>query len=80
MYTSLKIRRFQPKNIAYLNAVSKTLNDGPEVWPLLGDRVPALTHEPVDRAWTVVWRLQPAPVCDELHHLLVTSARVRHVP
>ena len=64
----------------YLNAVAQTLNDGSEVGPLLWNGMPALAHETVDGAWTIVRRFESTPVRDELHDFLVTSARVRHVP
>ena len=50
-----------------------------EVWPLLGDGMPALAHETVDRAGAVVGRLEAAAVGHELHDLLVPPAGIRHV-
>jgi hypothetical protein len=63
-----------------LNAVSQSLENGPEVWPLLGNRMPTLTHEAIDRTRTIVWRLETTSVGDELHHFLVATSRIRHVP
>ena len=67
-------------SLGYLNAIAKALNDGPEVGPLLWNGMPALAHEAIDRAWTIVRGFESTPVGDELHDLLVTPARVRHVP
>ena len=67
-------------SLGYLNAIAKALNDGPEVGPLLWNGMPALAHEAIDRAWTIVRGFESTPVGDELHDLLVTPAWVRHVP
>lgn len=63
----------------YLHAIADSLQNGPEVGSLLGDRVPALRHERVNRARTVERGLEPAAVGHELHHLLVAPAGVGHV-
>ena len=66
-------------HLRVLQAVAQPLQDGGEVGSLLGYRVPALTHQPVQRARAVVGRLQAATVGHQLHHLLVGAAGVRHV-
>ena len=45
-------------HLGVLEAVAQSLQDGGEGGPLLGDRMPALTHQPVQGAWAVVRRLQ----------------------
>ena len=46
-------------DLGVLQAVSEPLEDGGEGGPLLGDGVPALTHQPVQRTRAVVGWLQP---------------------
>ena len=46
-------------HLGVLQAVAEPLEHGGEGWPLLGDGVPALAHQPVQRARAVVGRLQP---------------------
>ena len=46
-------------HLGVLQAVSEPLEDGGEGGSLLGDGVPALTHQPVQRARAVVGGLQP---------------------
>ena len=66
-------------HLRVLETVAQPLQDGGEVGSLLGYRVPALTHQPVQRARAVVGRLQAAAVGHQLHHLLVGPAGVGHV-
>ena len=46
-------------DLGVLQAVSEPLEDGGEGGSLLGDGVPALTHQPVQRTRAVVRGLQP---------------------
>ena len=46
-------------DLGVLEAVAQPLQDGGEVGPLLGYRMPTLAHEAIQRSGAVVRRLQP---------------------
>ena len=45
-------------DLGVLQAVAQPLQDGREVGPFLGNWMPALAHEAIQRTWAVVGRLQ----------------------